>query len=280
MKKITTIFIIVLLGTSIVACSFFAQKNEKTSQITLGSTGSDAQIWKFIAQSKAAKDAHLNIIVKEINDGVALNNATLEQEIDVNAFQSWGYFKVYNNAHQQQLQAIATTYLEPMGLYSKKYKSLESLPQGAIIVIPSDPANTARALRLLEKAQLIQLDSNFNALTGNVKDIIQNTKQLKITLVQGATAPRALTDVDLAVIGNTDALESGLDVTHDALFYEKVDQSVEDNINLLVVNKHKVLDENVLKLAKLYHQPFVKAYIQEKFKGTKLDVDQPIGTLH
>ena len=275
MKRTVQLLTLGILVIGIVACSFFS-KTAENKQIVLGSTGSDAQIWKFIAQSKAAKDEHLNIVVKEINDGVALNNATLENEIDVNAFQSWGYFKVYNQAHQQQLQAIATTYLEPMGLYSKKYKSLKDLPTGASVVIPSDPANTVRALKLLQKAVLIQLTQNFNALTGNVQDIVNNPKQLKITLVQGGTAPRALTDVDLAAIGNTDALESGLDVTHDALFYEKVDQSVEDNINILVVNKQKAQDTDLLKLAKLYHQPFVKDYIQKHFKGTKIDVDQPL----
>ncbi|WP_269913598.1 MetQ/NlpA family ABC transporter substrate-binding protein [Acinetobacter sp. HY1485] len=275
MKRTVQLLTLGILVIGIVACSFFSKTTEN-KQIVLGSTGSDAQIWKFIAQSKAAKDEHLNIVVKEINDGVALNNATLENEIDVNAFQSWGYFKVYNQAHQQQLQAIATTYLEPMGLYSKKYKSLKDLPTGASVVIPSDPANTVRALKLLQKADLIQLTQNFNALTGNVQDIVSNPKQLKITLVQGGTAPRALTDVDLVAIGNTDALESGLDVTHDALFYEKVDQSVGDNINILVVNKQKAQDPDLLKLAKLYHQPFVKDYIQKHFKGTKIDVNQPL----
>ena len=76
--------------------------------------GSDAQIWKHIAESQEAKDANLNIEVKEINGGVVMNNATKEGEVDVNAFQSWGYLVSYNKDSNANLVAVSTTYLEPM----------------------------------------------------------------------------------------------------------------------------------------------------------------------
>lgn len=278
MKKIITIL---LLLSSVVACSYFYGSSEVgEKEIIVGSKGSDAQIWKFIAASPQAKQEHLNIVVKEINDGVALNNATLQGDVDVNAFQSWSYFKVYNQEHQHQLKAIATTYLEPMGLYSKKYKQLNQLPLHAVVTIPNDPANTVRALYLLQKAGLIQLKPDFSSIRGNVQDIVQNPKQLQIKLVPNGTAVRTLADVDLSAIGNTDALESHLDVTHDALFYEKVDHTVQDNINILVTHVKKENDTELRKLEKIYHQPFVKQYIEQHFKGTKLDVDQPVSTLN
>lgn len=184
MKK-TIILTMVVLGLT--ACGYFTSiKTQLDQQIVIGSIGSDAQIWKFIANSDQAKQEHLNIIVKEINDGIALNTATADQQVDVNAFQSWGYFKVYNQQHNNKLQVISATYLEPMGLYSKKYKNPSELLPGSTVAIPSDPANTVRALKLLQKAQLIRLDPNF------------------------------------------------LDVTHDALFFEHLDRSVMDNINILV----------------------------------------------
>src|SRR4051794_21243674 len=74
--------------------------------IVIGSMGSDAQIWKHIAQSQAAKDANLNIEVKEINGGVVMNNATKEGEVDVNAFQSWGYLVSYNKDSNANLVAV------------------------------------------------------------------------------------------------------------------------------------------------------------------------------
>lgn len=252
----------------------------EVTKVVIGSMGADAEIWRFIAQSEAAKKANLAIEVKEINDGITLNNATAENQVDANAFQSWAYFKTFNKTNGDKLGAIATTYLEPMGLYSKKHQKLDALPQGATVTIPNDTANTSRALRLLEEAKLIKLKTDFDPVTGTVQDIAENPKKLNIKLVQGASGPRILGDVDLAAIGNTNALESGLNVTKDALIHEQVGDRVINNINILAVNKDRVGDANLLKLADLYHQPAVDAYIKEHFGGTKLEVNQPISSLN
>ena len=242
--------------------------------------GADSDIWRFIAKSPAAKEAGLEIEVKDINDGITLNNATAEGQVDVNAFQSWAYFKTFNQTNGDKLAALATTYLEPMGLYSKTHKDLNALPQGATVAIPNDTANTSRALRLLEEAKLITLKADFNPVTGTVQDIADNPKKLNIKLVQGASGPRVLGDVDLGAIGNTNALESGLNVTKDALFHEQVGDRVINNINILATKKDRVNDAALQKLSALYHQPAVDAYIKEHFGGTKLDVNQPISSLN
>ncbi|SPL70022.1 MetQ/NlpA family ABC transporter substrate-binding protein [Acinetobacter stercoris] len=282
-KKILMLFLVFIL----VAC---ANQNEnkhnektlkqKTKHIVLGSMGADADIWRFIAKSQAAQDAGLDIEVKNITDGIALNLATAEKKIDVNAFQSWAYLKTFNQKHGDSLRAIATTYLEPMGLYSKKYKDLRQLPLKAVIAIPNDTANTSRALLLLEQAELIKLKDSFDHVTGSVQDIISNPKQFQIKQVQGATTPRVLTDVDLAAIGNTNALESGLNVLEDALVYEKTNSKTMNNINILVVSKDRENDIELQKLATLYHQPEVIDYIKKHFGGTKLDVNQEISSLN
>lgn len=287
MKKIILTLITLALGGYLVACSI-EKKNTNTQEvaerqsqkIVLGSVGSDAQIWKYIAQSEQAKQLGLNIEVKEINDGVALNTAVLDQEIDVNAFQSWAYFKEFNQLHQNQLVAIATTYLEPMGLYSKKYKNLQDLPQGAIVAIPNDVANTARALRLLEHANLITLSPEFKAGSGTVNQIVSNPKALNIKLVKAAQGPRVLSEVDLVAIGNTIALESDLNVIQDSLIHESVNDKVTENINVLVTHQQQKNNPQLQKLTLLYHQPFVKDYIQQKFGGTKLEINQPIASLN
>lgn len=280
-KTIFAIISSLALGASVVACSNVeSKKSLENTHVVVASVGADAQIWKYIAQSAEAKQAGLDIEVKEINDGVALNRAVIDQDADVNAFQSWGYFKAFNQIHGEQLVAISTTYLEPMGLYSSKYKTLNDLPHAAKVAIPNDAANTARALRLLEQAKLIQLDSHFNAIRGNLKDITANPKKLKIELIKGPSGPRVLPDVDLVAIGNTDALDSGLNVLQQSLARENVGERTTQNINILVVNKARANDANLAKLGKLYHQPFVAQYIQKHFGGTKVDVDQPISSLN
>lgn len=285
MKKIIQRLLAILLILNLVACEKDPADSQtgqsKTAEkIVLGSVGSDVQIWQYIAASQQARDLGLNIEVKEINDGVALNQAVLDQEIDVNAFQSWAYFKAFNQLHNHQLQAIATTYLEPMGLYSKRYKALQDLPEGAVVAIPNDVANTSRALKLLAQAKLIELKPSFNSISGSVNDIQKNPKNIRIKTVKGAQGPRVLDEVDVVAIGNTTALESGLNVLKDSIAHETVQDKIKENINLLVVHKNNANDRNLNKLNQLYHQPFVTAYIDQHFGGTKLEIDQPVATLN
>ena len=259
------------------ACSPSPDTNqvEQTSsnKILLGSHGSDVDIWKHIAVSQQAKDAGIQIEVKEINDGIALNQAVLDGEIDVNAFQSWAYFREFNKLHNQKLAVLATTYLEPMGLYSHRYKALKDLPEKAVIAIPNDVANIARALRLLERAQLIKLKSGFNTISGTLDDIESNPKQIQFKLIKGTQLPRVLDEIDLAAIGNTIALEGGLNVLNDSLFKEEVADKAIENVNILVVQNTRLNDEKLNKLQELYHQAFVDQYIKQHFGGTKLAID-------
>lgn len=271
--KILSFFSIVILA----ACTPSPDSNKvdqtTSNKILLGSHGSDVDIWKHIATSQQAKDAGIQIEVKEINDGIALNQAVLDGEIDVNAFQSWAYFKEFNKLHDQKLAVLATTYLEPMGLYSHRYKALSDLPDKAVISIPNDVANTARALRLLDRAQLIKLKAEFNTISGTLADIESNPKQFQFKLIKGTQLPRVLDEIDLAAIGNTIALEGGLNVLKDSLFKEEVTDKAIENVNILVVKKERLNDENLMKLQNLYHQAYVNEYIQQHFGGTKLSIE-------
>lgn len=282
MNKYYFKFVVILLGLLLAACSQTEADQSASAhkdKIILGSVGSDVEIWKHIAASEQAKALGLNIEVKEINDGVALNRGVLDDELDVNAFQSWAYFKEFNQLNNQKLAVIATMYLEPMGLYSKKYHSLDKLPQHAVVAIPNDVANTTRALRLLERGHLIQLKAGFNPISGSIQDIQENPKNLQFKLVKGAQGPRVLGEVDLVAIGNTTALESGLNVIKDSIFHENVEDKTMENINILVVRRERLSDENLKKLGDLYHQPFVNAFIQKHFGGTKLDINIPVSDL-
>ncbi|GAB5052040.1 MetQ/NlpA family ABC transporter substrate-binding protein [Pediococcus ethanolidurans] len=251
----------------------------KTTTITVGSMGSDYDIWKHIAKSNDAKEAGLKIKVQQVTDGVQLNNGTAQGNIDVNAFQSYSYYEAYNKQHpKQQLSALGTTYLEPMGIYSKKYKKVSQIPDGATIAIANNPANTARDLLLLQSAGLIKLKANFSAL-GNVSDIKSNPKNLKFKEIDDTTGPRVLKDVDAVLISNTVALEGHLHVLTDSIFHEKIDQSTRSNINILATAKKNAHNAKYKKLVKLYHKKDIQRYIKDKYYGTKIEVQKPIAYL-
>ena len=283
LKTITKSLLALSAVVALAACSNQTTSNSTTSNsksdlktVKVASVGSDAEIWRHIAETDQAKKAGLKIEVEELNGGVPLNQAVAEGSVDANAFQSIGYLQGFNESNSSKLTPIGTTYIEPMGLYSKKVKSLNDLPNGAKIAIPDNPYNTTRALRLLETAGLIKLPADFKEGTGTPSDIVENKKNFEFLLIDDTTSIRVLDDVDLIAIGNTIALEGGLNVLKDALFYEKADESTITSINVIVVKSGNESNDDYKKLVDLYHDADVQKFISDKFQGTKVEVKKPI----
>lgn len=248
-------------------------------EITVGTLGPDVQIWQHIAKSSQAKQAGLKIRVKSFTDPVALNKATASGEIDANAFQSWSYLQAYNHENKHaQLTALGTTYLEPMGIYSDRYKKLSQVPDGATVAIANNPANTARGLLLLRSAGLITLKKGFGATSGT-NMVASNPKNLKFKEIDDTTGPRVLKSTDLVLIGNTIALTGHLNVLKDSIYHEKVGQSTKNNINVIATAKKNANNRNYKKLVTLYHNKQIQRWINHKFQGTKVEVNKPISYL-
>ena len=283
LKTITKSLLALSAVVALAACSNQTTSNSTTSNskselktVKVASVGSDAEIWRHIAETDQAKKAGLKIEVEELNGGVPLNQAVAEGSVDANAFQSIGYLHGFNASNSSKLTPIGTTYIEPMGLYSKKVKALNDLPNGAKIAIPDNPYNTTRALRLLETAGLIKLSADFKEGTGTPSDIVENKKNFEFLLIDDTTSVRVLDDADLIAIGNTIALEGGLNVLKDALFYEKADESTITSINVIVVKSGNESNDDYKKLVDLYHDADVQKFISDKFQGTKVEVKKPI----
>lgn len=255
-------------------------KSRKTT-VTVGSIGPDVQVWQHIAKSSQAKKLGLKIKVKAFTDGPSLLRATSDGSINVSAFASWAYLEAYNKSKSNTgLQvALATTYLEPMGIYSSKYKKLSDLPKGATIALANNAANEARGLLLLQSAGLIKLKKNFDAASGNTNDIVSNTKQFKFKLIDDTTGPRIIKSVDAVLIGNTIALAGNLNVLKDSLYHEKIDQSTKNNINVLATAKKNKNNAAYKKLGKLYHNKQIQKWIAKKYSGTKVEVNKPVSYL-
>ncbi|WP_273706167.1 MetQ/NlpA family ABC transporter substrate-binding protein [Leuconostoc mesenteroides] len=265
-KKKTVVIAAVVAGIVIVAGVIIhrntAQTTDKT-EVTVGSIGSDAQIWEYIAKLPETKKENITIKVKNFTDGVSLNAATAQGKVDVNAFQSYAYFVAYNkNNSSNKLSVLGTTYLEPMGIYSEKYDSIDDIPDGSTIAIANNAANTARGLKLLAKAGLITLKDNFGSLSG-VNDIKNNPHNFKFKEIDDTTGPRVIKDnsIAAALIGNTIALEGKLNDLKNSLYYEKINQSTKDNINILATAEKNKNNAKFKKLVKLYHSKAAQKYI-------------------
>lgn len=253
----------------------------QTTTVTVGSIGPDVQVWQHIAKSSQAKKLGLKIKVKAFTDGPSLLRATSDGSINVSAFASWAYLEAYNKSKSNigPQVALATTYLEPMGIYSSKYKKLSDLPKGATIALANNAANEARGLLLLQSAGLIKLKKNFDAASGNTNDIVSNPKKFKFKLIDDTTGPRIIKSVDAVLIGNTIALAGNLNVLKDSLYHEKIDQSTKNNINVLATAKKNKNNAAYKKLGKLYHNKQIQKWIAKKYSGTKVEVNKPVSYL-
>lgn len=286
MKKYISLFIS-LFVLLVAACSK-APEEQKASdgkdtstptKVVIASSGSDTDVWRYIAKLPATQAAGVKIEVKNFNDYVAMNNATANKEVDLNAFQSYNYLLAYNAESKAKIAPVSTTYIEPMGIYSDKVKSVDQLADKATIAIPNDAANESRALSLLQSAGLIKLKADFDPIKGTTRDVVENPKQLQLKPIPMATAVRVKSEIDAIVLGNTLAMEGGLNVTKDSIYYEKIDQSTKLYVNVLATAAGRENDATLKKVGELYHLPEVKKFIDEHFGGTKLDVNKPVAYL-
>lgn len=223
-----------------------------------------AEILTFV-KDELAKDAGLDLEVKEFTDYVTPNTATEDGSVGANYFQNQPYLDDFNKKNGTHVVPVVTVHLEPLGLYSNKFKSVDDLKSGATVAVPNDTVNEARALKLLAANGLITLkDGAGNSATP--ADISENPKNLKFKELEAAQTPRSLDDVDAAVINGNYAIEADLKPSKDALVLE----SATDNPygNFLAVKEGNEDDPRVQKLAKLLTSAEVKKFIEDKYAGS------------
>ena len=222
-------------------------------------------ILEFV-QSNLAKKENLNLEIKQIDDYQTPNSSLADGSLAANFYQTPNFLELQEKEKGYKYESLAKVHVEPMGLYSNKHKKLADLPSGAKVVLNSDPANTARGLKLLQTAKLITLDPKVDLPTDT--DVTSNPKNLKFTLVEGAQTARNLDDADLVVLNGNYALAAKKNPAKDALLLESGTNS--PYANLLVVREEDKDNEQLKKLAKLLNSPEVKKFIQEKWTDSSV----------
>ncbi len=210
----------------------------------------------------------IDLQIIEFQDYVQPNLALAEGELNANFFQHVPYLTEFSRDHKLDLTYIAKVHIEPMGIYSKKIKSLKELGNKATVAIPNDPTNGGRALLLLQNAKLITLRKDAG-LSATELDIVKNPKGFQVKPLEAAQLPRTLTDVDIAVINTNYALPANLIPAKDALFIEN---SNSPYVNILAVRTKDKNNPALNKLAKALTSKTVKDFILTKYQGSIVPV--------
>lgn len=241
-------------------------KNDKV--IKIGVTPKPHKEIVDIAKPLLEKEGY-KVEITEFNDYVQPNTAVSEGSLDANFFQHTPYLKEQNQSKGFKLVSVGAVHLEPMGLYSKKIKSLDELKDGASIAVPNDPSNEARALKLLASKGLIKVKDGELITT---KDI-ENPRNFKFTELEAAGIPRAMEDVDAAVINGNYAIEAKFNPTKDAIIIEdKNSEAAKPYANILVVKEGNEKQEKIQALYKALTSPEVKAFIEKEYNGAVIPV--------
>ncbi|MEU6975943.1 MetQ/NlpA family ABC transporter substrate-binding protein [Streptomyces sp. NPDC046371] len=222
-----------------------------------------ADILKFVKDNLAEK-AGLKLEVREFTDYVLPNTATETGQVDANFFQHKPYLDDFNKKNNTHIVPVVNVHLEPLGLYSKSVESLKDIKAGQTIAVPNDTTNEGRALHLLADNGLITLKAGVGT-DAKLSDI-SDKKGLEFKELEAATVPRALNDVDAAVINGNYAIEAKLEPAKDALALEKAEGN--PYANFLAVKQGNEKDARVEKLAKLLNSPEVKKYVEDTYKGS------------
>ena len=149
----------------------------------------------------------------EFSQGVQPNDAVERDQIDANIFQHTLYLNATNKQQNFDLVPVVNVPTPPMGLYSQRHKSLDTVPDGATVTLPADPVNAARALNILAAIGWVTIKPGANPLSVSERDIASNPKRLKLVPLDAAQAPRSLADADLAAVQGNFAVASGLKLT-------------------------------------------------------------------
>ncbi|WP_086059422.1 MetQ/NlpA family ABC transporter substrate-binding protein [Bordetella genomosp. 9] len=207
----------------------------------------------------------VNARLVEFADWVMPNVATVDGSIDANFFQHAPFLDVFNRSRGANLVPIAYGYSTTIGLFSKKIKRGEPIPQGASIGIPADPVNTGRALLLLQSMGLIVLKPGV-AERATLLDVQDNPRNLKFVAIEGAQASRSFDDVTASVTYTTFARHGGLDEKEGLAFDNQDPVNVRRYAIRWVTRPERAQDQRLLKFIAVYQRsPEVKATLRRLY---------------
>ena len=98
-------------------------------------------------------------------------------------------------------------------------------------------------------------------------DIKDNPKNIEIRELEAAQLPRALEDVDAAVINTNFAMQADLIPQRDAIVIEGADSPY---VNILVANPESAKKEDMKILIKAVQSEETWAFIEKQYKGAVL----------
>ena len=254
--------VLVLSACSSGSTGSSSSSNGATTITVAASPSPHAKILKYI-QDNLAKDAGININIKEFTDYDLPNRALDQGEVDATYHQTVPYLEKAEQQFNYDFTPGKGIHLEPLAIYSSKHKSLDELPEkGGIIGVISDVTNQERALRLLPANGFVEIPASGDVNVYTVKKL----KNFDFKEIDGPVLVSNLGETDYSVINGNFAQEGGLAPSRDGLAVESPENNPSVNVLVWKTSVSGDKAEAVKKLDELLHSDQVKKYIEDPWK--------------
>ena len=263
MKKIITLLLVLM---TLCACSGKQESNEK--KITVAASPTPHAEILAVAKELLAKEGW-ELEVVEFEDYVQPIEVVESGELDANYFAHVPYLNNYNDEHGTKQVVVGKVHYEPFGIYPGKKTALDQLEDGDEVLIPNDGTNETRALLLLQDNGILTLPDGTGADTiVTVNDVVSYAVNIKIVEVEAAQIARSREDAALVILNGNYALAAGLNVSRDAIAYEKADSSAAKTyVNVLAVKEGNENNEGIQALVKVLTSQEIVDFINNTYEG-------------
>ncbi|MEK5068809.1 MetQ/NlpA family ABC transporter substrate-binding protein [Sporosarcina sp. FSL K6-1508] len=284
MKKFSIGFLMAVLVLALAACG---TKNTNESNNVSGKSDDNGkkEITKIVVgasntphsiileQAKPLlKEKGYDLQIETYQDYVLPNQDLESGDLDANYFQHIPYLDLQIKDAGYDFVNAGGIHIEPIGVYSKKYKSLDELPKGATILMSSSVSDHGRVLAMLESTGLIKLDESIDKTAAELKDIVENPKNIKFDAnYEPGLMPQlyANDEGDALLINSNFAIDAGLNPIEDSIAIEDTDSPY---VNIIAVRKGDEDKESIKTLIEILKSKEIQDFILNEWDGTVVPV--------
>lgn len=276
MKKVFSLILIALTVFALAACGGekkdTADKDGNKTLVVGASAVPHAEVLE--AAKPLLKEKGIDLKIQVFQDYILPNVALRDKELDANYFQTPGYLDLQMKENKDfDFVSVGGIHQEPIGIYSKKYKSLKDLPNGAKIIMSDSFSDHGRILPIFEKAGLIKLKEGVGA-NARVEDIVENPKNLDFSkLIEAKLLASSFEngEGDAVVINTNYALEGGVDIGKYGIAFEGSDVVP---ANLVVVRSEDKDRKEIKTLVEVLHSKEIQDFIEKEYQGAVIPVSE------
>lgn len=266
LKKLVTLGFVGLAAVTLAACGSSSKSSggDDKKITVVASPAPHAEILEAAKPLLEKEGYELDINV--VNDYVTPNKIVFDGDADANYFQHTPYLDKFNKDNNEDLVSVGNVHIEPLAMYSKKYKSIKDLPENATVYASTNPAEVGRFIDLFVQNGLMKLKDGVDPVTAQLSDIAENPKNIQI---KTEIAPEFLVKTyeneegDAVIINSNFAIDANLSPVKDSIAVE--DQS-SPYANLIAVKPADKDKDKVKALIKVLQGDDIKKFIEDKYK--------------